>query len=81
MNQDDLKRRLAETHAAVMRATRNVRDQREHLAELKRKGEAAESARAQAILEMLEDTLRRRVNERDWLLRGSGVGGEEYDNW
>jgi hypothetical protein len=79
MSPGDLKRRLAEAEAAVVDSTRAVRNQREDLAELIRRGHAAEAAQAQAALEILEDRLRRHVAERDILSRNRGAADVEDD--
>lgn len=75
--QPDPKRRLAAAEAAVVDASLRVRRQREELAEFRRKGEEAEAASAQAALEMLEDSLSRRIANRNWLFRIFGASKDE----
>jgi hypothetical protein len=79
VEQSDLKNRIAEAEFAVALAYAHVRRQHEHLAELKRAGDDAEAARHQAILELLEDSLRRRIGNRDFLLRGCGADRSRED--
>jgi hypothetical protein len=73
VKQADLKRSLAEADARVFRANLQVRQQREGLSELRNAGNTAEAARAQAILEIFEDGLRRITADRNFLVRGFGL--------
>ena len=75
--QADPKRRLAEAEAAVVDGMLRVRRQREEVADLKRAGKNAEAAQAQAALEILEDSLRRRIGERDTLQRASAGSSDD----
>ena len=70
MGQTSLERSLAEAEAAIVRSSILVRQQREQVTHLKKGGENAAAARAQAMLDMLEDTLRRKMGERGLLRRG-----------
>ena len=73
----DVKRRLAEADAAVADASLRVRRQREELAELWPIGDVAEAARAQAALDLLEDSMSRRIANRNWLFRIFGASEDE----
>ena len=69
MERSNARRRLAEAEADVHQASLHVRRKSEEVAELKRNGQSSEVARAEAMLELLEDRLRRLVSERNSLHR------------
>jgi hypothetical protein len=73
VKQTDLKRRLAEADTRISRANLQIRKQRGLLSELRSAGMNSEAAQAQAMLEVLEDGLRRIIGERNFLIRSFGL--------